>query len=809
MQAAVEDIYRLTELQEAMLVHRLQRPAADSGVLLVRATLRGRLDLDPFREAWRRTLAAHPATRSSVHWQDLKHPVQVVAAEVPVEIAIEDWSALPPVEQERRLADREVRARAEGLDIGTAPVMCWSLARTGDLEHRLLWVCHHLLLDGWSSALLLAEVLNRHAALVAARPFADTPAPRFRDWVGWLRQKDDIEPQAFWQTQRFRLATPIAAGAWHEQPTTARVAVIERPVALPSAELEAVARRWRLTPANVLVGCWGLTLAETTGAEAAVFGFTTAGRTADFAGIERLVGMLANTVPIALEVEAARPIDDWLRSVARVQQHAQRFERCSLGALLRAGGYVPRRPLFDTLVTIANYPGVAAAGSGTDEALALTDFASDVTSGYPLTLAILPGNDVRLRAHYRTDALDRSQVEAVLDRFARIATAVVGGEPQQVGDLIRLTPVRPPASGSVPDWATGITAAASRGEPMRPVEQQLVRIWLALLDVKHVGLDDTFFALGGNSVLVPRLIERVRQDFGVELPLGMVFEAPTVRQLAKVVEADAADRAWRSVVPIREQGSRQPLYLMHGLEGEIGRYYDLANRLPLDQPVFGVQPPPEPSTTIEAMAARYVTEIRARQPQGPYLLGGFCIGGILAFEMARQLTASGERVAPLMLLDCLAPGPLFVTSTTILPSPGTLARMALADPQAFLDRVTKRAIRSAARLGRRAADAEVRPVELGDVRDLSAVPEVYLEPSLRHFRAARDYAPARWAGEARLLRTHDERFAGDLGWGRLLEGGIEIAAIPGSHTGAFEEPHVKEAGAALAAFLETATRYAH
>ncbi len=296
----------------------------------------------------------------------------------------------------------------------------------------------------------------------------------------------------------------------------------------------------------------------------------------------------------------------------------------------------------------------------------------------------------------------------------------------------------------------------------------------------------------------------MRQELDAELPLGIVFQARTVRALAEAIDAHQPDRGWPCLVPIRSSGTRAPLYLMHSLEGEIGPYYNLAEHLPSDQPVFAVRAPRERLTSIEAMAARYLAEIRATQPHGPYWLGGFCIGGFLAYEMARRLTAEGEAVAPLVLFDCLAPGPLFATSTTVLPSAATLTRMALADPHAFIDRVAKRVVRTAKRF-KRTSESEEAPVELNEVRDLSALPPAYLEPSMRNFRAGRDYRPEPWEGDAILLRTEDERFGGDLGWQRYIQGRLEITLIPGNHVDTLEEPTVQETGRLLAAAMDQAT----
>jgi thioesterase domain-containing protein/acyl carrier protein len=201
--------------------------------------------------------------------------------------------------------------------------------------------------------------------------------------------------------------------------------------------------------------------------------------------------------------------------------------------------------------------------------------------------------------------------------------------------------------------AGGSTTAAATNA----VEAQLMRIWDDLIDFPEIGRDDNFFELGGHSLLVPRLTDRVQRDFGVSLPIAAVFQAPTIRQLAEVIRQQGPNQVIRCVVAIRESGDRPPLFMIHGLGGEIGYFYNLAEYLDPQQPVYGVQAPPEPFDRIEPMAAHYVKEIRSRYPRGPYFLAGYCVGGCVAYEMAQQLVASGDSVPFLALLDSVMPGP--------------------------------------------------------------------------------------------------------------------------------------------------------
>ncbi len=182
--------------------------------------------------------------------------------------------------------------------------------------------------------------------------------------------------------------------------------------------------------------------------------------------------------------------------------------------------------------------------------------------------------------------------------------------------------------GALVESAQAAVEEVSSEPPANAVEAQLMRLWLELIDVPSIDRQSNFFELGGHSLLIPSLIERVRQDFAVELPLGVIFEAPTISELAQVVEAGSPRHSWKSLVSIRSGGDRRPLYLVHGLAGEISYFYNLVRYLEPDRPVYGLQAPAEPFDQMEPMATHYLQEIRREQPEGPYLLGGYCLGDV-------------------------------------------------------------------------------------------------------------------------------------------------------------------------------------
>lgn|ERR1700728_296995 len=188
--------------------------------------------------------------------------------------------------------------------------------------------------------------------------------------------------------------------------------------------------------------------------------------------------------------------------------------------------------------------------------------------------------------------------------------------------------------------------------------RELVRIWQKLLGVESIGVDQNYFDLGGDSVLAVHLFAEIEKVFKVKLPLATLFEAPTIQDLAEILRNEAPSDGWSPLVTIQDSGSRPPFFCVHGAGGNVLIYRELSQNLGSDQPFYGLQSQGldganPPLTKIEDMAALYKKAIRRRQPHGPYLLGGYCGGGLIAFEIAQQLRSEGEEIALLALLDTM------------------------------------------------------------------------------------------------------------------------------------------------------------
>jgi len=229
--------------------------------------------------------------------------------------------------------------------------------------------------------------------------------------------------------------------------------------------------------------------------------------------------------------------------------------------------------------------------------------------------------------------------------------------PIVIVDRFPLTPNGKVDRKALPAPARSAPAAESAPPVSRDaLDLQLIRLWEKILGVRPIGLRDNFFDLGGNSLVAVRLFSEMRKVLGRSFPLAVLLQAPTVEKLADVVRKDGWSSSWTSLVPIQPGGSKPPFFCVHGGGGNVLLFQQVANRLAPDYPFYGLQARGLDGSTnylksIEEMAGCYLKEIRDLQPNGPYFLGGFCMGGQVALEMAQMLLKEGEKVALLAMID--------------------------------------------------------------------------------------------------------------------------------------------------------------
>ncbi len=332
--------------------------------------------------------------------------------------------------------------------------------------------------------------------------------------------------------------------------------------------------------------------------------------------------------------------------------------------------------------------------------------------------------------------------------------------------------------------------------PRNALELQLTHLWKEVLDLESIGVTDNFFELGGHSLAAVRLFALIENRLGKRLPLAAAFQGATIEHLATLLRQQTAPAPLSSLVAIQPNGNKAPLFLIHPAGGQVFPYVHLAQHLDLDQPCYGLQAKgleegQDPFVRIEDMATYYIEALRTVQPEGPYRLGGWSMGGTVAFEMAQQLHAQGHGVALLALLDSRIPAPderfadqdfeatLLADVVRYFDLPLDLEDISRLPK----DEVLARVLEQAKKAGLVPPEVEVSQAQR------------FVELCKADFRASRNYVLHRYPGRIILFRANEEPAGASpdptFGWDAWAAGGVEVHAVPGNHANMVYQPHVE------------------
>ena len=349
--------------------------------------------------------------------------------------------------------------------------------------------------------------------------------------------------------------------------------------------------------------------------------------------------------------------------------------------------------------------------------------------------------------------------------------------------------------------------------PRDELESKLKVIWEKVLDIQPISITDNFFEIGGHSLLAVRLFDRISKEFGKTLPLATLLQAPTVEQLAKVVRQEEPPLSFQFLVNVQPGGSKLPLFCVHGCRGEVLFYKHLARYLGPEQPFYalraqGLDGKKKPHNRVEDMAVDYIKEIRTVQPEGPYLMCGAAYGGWVAYEMAQQLTAQGQKVALLVLLDTFNIGPASPPTPSDASAPSVSSVSTAAPSRKSLSHYMRRSIYH---LKRGQLTWVIRNVFRKHVR---RVARVFTPPRKRYakdvlraaIKAVRDYFGQPYSGWIVyfLPDSREPSFRSCGTWYRLASGRLDVYIVPGRHIDILDEPYVQVVAEKLSACLDEA-----
>lgn len=776
--------------------------------------LKGRLDACALAKALTAIVERHHVLRTTFSAED-GSPVQAVSREyacplTELDLRLHRGGCHEVLQQEaRRCFDLSQDVLLRGL-----------LVRLGDGEHRLLLNIHHIAADGWSLSILFRELSELYSAYVGGRE-PDLPALpiQYADYAErqreWLRGEALEKRLGYWRRQ-LAGAAELELPLDHPRPAVQtfcggleRLQLCQR---LMEA-LEAVSRREDVTLFMTLLAGFQALLHRYTGQEDVVVGTAVANRTA--VETEGLIGFFVNTLALRTRISgdlAFRQLLQRVRDAALEAYGNQELPFEKLVEALQPERNLQRTPLFQVMFVLQNTPVAELQFSGLEVRTLEFD---NGTAKFDLTISIedRDGN-MEVRAKYNTDLFEASTIRQMLQHYHRLLEGVAEDPHQSIATLPLFAESEPPRpqkhiAGSVQardfqrNLQSGQRLSPAFQAPRDSLEALLVKMWEDLLGKQPIGVADNFFDLGGHSLLAARLCARLESKLARQVPLSYLFAAPTVESLARALRGPHDATKFLQIVPVQSKGSRPPFLSLDAAPV----FRELAIMLGDDQPFYSLCSSfcvdGKPLRTIESIAARYVDAVREFTLPAPYCVGGWCLNGVLAYELARQLVESGIRVQCLVLFD--SPDPNYYRN------PKTVARLPVKLEYHFrrLRQLTVKAMTSYIALRVSGVVQVLCDKGLEFIyRCCSAlnrpVPTFLQDSRLILQIAAREYQPKPYRGRIVLFVPQYRPTGRNIhcGWEDLALGGVEVHVIPGDHQSMFQEPNVTALGHELSTALK-------
>ena len=439
----IEAIYELSGMQQGMLFHTLYEPEAGAYFEQVSCRMEGDLDEEAFRSSWEGIVERHAILRTSFAWEGLGEPLQIVHRRMDEVWQQQDWRGKTSQEQEGALEQHLEEDRRKGFDLSKGPLMRVALIRLGEKSYYLVWSSHHALYDGWSKQVLIQEVFSYYEACRRGGEPRLGKAREYREYIEWLRRQDEAEAEAFWRKELSgisraselevgRRSVKAEAGGTREK--------VMRTGEETTRRMEELARRAKVTMSTIVEAAWAIMLSRHSGEKDVVMGVTVSGRTAPLDGIEEMVGLLINTLPLRVEVREEQEVEEYLRQVQRRQARVMDYEYSPLMKVQGWSEVGPGRRLFETIVVVQNYPSVGAAiQQRAGKEMRIEEVRGREKVNYPLMVMAAAGKQMTIRVSYDERRYEEVEIERVTDEMKQVMEWMAEGSGRPIGEVVLLS----------------------------------------------------------------------------------------------------------------------------------------------------------------------------------------------------------------------------------------------------------------------------------------------------------------------------------------------------------------------------------
>ncbi|MEA5517932.1 non-ribosomal peptide synthetase [Limnoraphis robusta] len=438
----IVDIYELSPMQQGMLFHTLYNPR--SGVYFEQRSclISGELNTQAFKQVWQQVITRHPVLRTAFYWEELEKPLQVVYSQVNLPFIEEDWQNLTPNEQENKLQSFLTSEREKGFQLDQAPLMRCALFKVKESTYQFVWSHHHLLMDGWCNGLIIKEVLAFYEAFKQGQSLSLKPSRPYREYISWLQQQDISKAEKFWHEnlKDFTSPTQLTIEYSKKNEDVYGKEYIQFS-SIETVNIQSFCQQHHLTLNTVIQGAWALLLSRYSGEYDVVFGATVSGRPPTLPGVESIVGLFINTLPVRVKVSPQMQLISWLQTLQTQQIEREQYAYSSLIDIQKCSEVPTGTSLFESLLVFENYPiSLDTVLNQSNSSLNITQAWGFEKTNYPLALFILPNSELLLRIDYNKSRFIPEKVKQILINFKTLLLEFISNPQARLFELSLLSP---------------------------------------------------------------------------------------------------------------------------------------------------------------------------------------------------------------------------------------------------------------------------------------------------------------------------------------------------------------------------------
>ncbi|WP_052055413.1 condensation domain-containing protein [Myxosarcina sp. GI1] len=775
--------------------------------------IKGDLDIKALERSFKEIICRHEALQTNFTSVE-DNPVQSVDPDKSQNwsLTVRQLPQLPPSEREAEIQKLCVEEAQTPFDLSCDALLRATLVELDNSEYLLLVTVHHIVFDGWSEGVFWRELAELYRAFGNGQTSPLTALPvQYADFAVWQRQwlEGEILDHLldYWRGQLGNnlpeLELPI------DRPKTAKST---RPSAsyqqtLPATlteKLKTLSRQEGATLFALLLAAFKVLLYRYTEQDNLFVCSPIANRNRK--ELKNLIGYFVNLLILRSDLSDKMGFSELLGQVRQTVSGAYAHQDLPVQQLINSLD-LGQSPLSQVMFVLQNTV------QQTPKLANLEVRSRQVDSGtadFDLSLSMSESEGTLIGVwKYNTDLFAESTITKMDEHFQLLLEQIAADPTQSLASLLVLTEDElQELRAKRANYRLKPEVEGVKVKPRNPLELQLMRVWEQILGSDRLGVTDNFFEVGGSSLLAFRLIAEIEQTFGKKLPLTTLIQAPTIEQLAEVLRqgSDPISSSW--LTPQKPDSSRLPFFCIAPAGNSGMGFAPIVLHLGDDQPFYvpqalGLEGETEPHNSVEDMAAHYIKEIRAIQPEGPYLLGGRCFGGIVAFEMALQLSRQGQKVALLALIDGALPPHVYLEMRN---RDGSIKSKSLAD--------LWRSFVFFCRSGQLLTILGYKYTKLVKrIRKQKAKQQQAPDPALKnvkkvfrsHLQARADYLPqGTFSGKIDIYASETLRIDQQDEWNKLVDGGVEYHFIGGRHDTIDREPHVRVLAAKLRESMDKA-----